>query len=109
MKTLNKYQVSSDVGSISNAESASCPYRHHKTITTLQRDVFPVFSRAWDKEKILSLHEESNPRASDSDLGRSSTELKTLFGELGYSLPLSLSLSLSLYKIVDRISYLILL
>ena len=50
------------------------------------------FSRLWDKEKILSPHEESNPRASDSDLGRSSTELKTLFGELGYSLPLSFSL-----------------
>ena len=27
--------------------------------------MFFVLSRAWDKEKILSLHEESNPRPSD--------------------------------------------
>ena len=29
---------------------------------------FFVLSRAWDKEKILSLHEESNLRPSDSAL-----------------------------------------
>ena len=29
--------------------------------------MFFVLSRAWDKEKIMSLHEESNLRPSDSD------------------------------------------
>ena len=32
------------------------------------KDVYFVLSRAWDKEKILSLHEESNLRSSHSSL-----------------------------------------
>ena len=40
----------------------------------VEKDVF-VLSRAWDKEKILSPHEESNLRPSDSALRCSTTEL----------------------------------
>ena len=36
--------------------------------TDKQRKMFFVLSRAWDKEKILSPHEESNLRSSDSAL-----------------------------------------
>ena len=37
-------------------------------LTNIEKDVFFVLSRAWDKEKILSPHEESNLRPSDSAL-----------------------------------------
>ena len=37
--------------------------------------MFYVLSRAWDKEKVLSPHEESNLRPSDSALQCSTTEL----------------------------------
>ena len=40
--------------------------------------MFFVSSRAWDKEKILSPHEESNFRPSDFN-----TELQRLYGEQG--------------------------
>ena len=40
---------------------------------------FFVLSRAWDKEKILSLHEESNLRPSDSAL-QCSTVLLEMWG-----------------------------
>ena len=40
----------------------------------VEKDVF-VLSRAWDKEKILSPHEESNLRPSDFALRCSTTEL----------------------------------
>ena len=40
----------------------------------VEKDVF-VLSRAWDKEKILSSHEESNLRPSGSALRCSTTEL----------------------------------
>ena len=43
----------------------------------IKKDVFFVLSRAWDKEKILSLHEESNLRPSDSTLRCSTTEPQT--------------------------------
>ena len=36
--------------------------------TDIDKDVFFVLSRAWDKEKILSPREESNLRPSDSAL-----------------------------------------
>ena len=42
------------------------------------KDVYFVLSRAWDKEKILSPHEESNLRPSDSALRCSTTEPQTL-------------------------------
>ena len=37
-------------------------------VVILKKDVFFVLSRAWDKENILSPHEESNLRPSDSAL-----------------------------------------
>ena len=42
-----------------------------------------VLSWAWDKEKILSPHEESNLRPSDSALQCSTTEPQRLYGERG--------------------------
>ena len=45
----------------------------------IEKDVFFVLSRAWDKEKILSLHEESNLRPSDSAL-QCSTVLLEMWG-----------------------------
>ena len=41
--------------------------------------MFFVLLRAWDKEKILSLHEESNSRPSDSSLRCSTTEPQRLY------------------------------
>ena len=43
--------------------------------------MFFVLSRAWDKEKILSPHEESNLKLSDSPLRCSTTEPQILHGE----------------------------
>ena len=40
----------------------------------IKEDFFFVLSRAWDKEKILTLHEESNLRPLDSVLRCSTTE-----------------------------------
>ena len=48
----------------------------------IEKDVF-VLSRAWDKEKILSPHEESTLRPSDSALRCSTIELQGLHGEDG--------------------------
>ena len=45
--------------------------------------MFFVLSRAWDKEKILSPHEESNLRPSDSVLRCSTTEPQRLHSERG--------------------------
>ena len=45
--------------------------------------MFFVLSRAWDKEKILNPHEESNLRFSDSALRCSTTEPQRLHGERG--------------------------
>ena len=45
--------------------------------------MFFVLSRAWDKEKILSPHEESNLRPSDSALRCSTTEPQRLHRERG--------------------------
>ena len=45
--------------------------------------MFFVLSRARDKEKILSPHEESNLRPSDSVLRCSTTEPQRLHGERG--------------------------
>ena len=45
--------------------------------------MFFVLSRAWNKENILSPHEESNVRLSDSALRCSSTELQRLYVERG--------------------------
>ena len=47
------------------------------------RKMFFVLSRAWDKEKILSPHEESNLRSSDSALRCSTTEPQRLYSERG--------------------------
>ena len=48
----------------------------------IEKDVF-VLSRAWDKEKILSPHEESTLRPSDSALRCSTIELQRLHVEDG--------------------------
>ena len=45
--------------------------------------MFFVLSRAWDKEKILSPHKESNLRPSDSACRCSATEPHRLYGERG--------------------------
>ena len=45
--------------------------------------MFFVVLQAWDKEKILSPHEESNLRPSDSALWCSTTESQGLYGERG--------------------------
>ena len=45
--------------------------------------MFFVLSPAWDKEKILSPHEESNLRPSDSALRCSITKPQRHYGELG--------------------------
>ena len=44
---------------------------------------FFVLSQAWDKEKILSPHEESNLRSLNSALWCSTTETYRLHGEQG--------------------------
>ena len=50
----------------------------------IEKDIFCVLSRVWDKEKILSPHEESNLRLSDSTLRCSTTEPQRLYGERLY-------------------------
>ena len=50
---------------------------------SIKKEVFFVLSRAWDKEKILSPHEESNLRPSDSAFRCSTTEPQRLHGERG--------------------------
>ena len=47
--------------------------------------MFLVFLRVWDKGKILSPHEESSPRPSDSVLWCYTTEPQRLHGEQGSS------------------------
>ena len=54
-----------------------------KIYIEIEKYVFFVLSRAWDKEKILSPHEESNLRPSDSALRCSTTEPQRLHGERG--------------------------
>ena len=51
------------------------------TIFMIEKDVFFILSRAWDKEKILKRHEESNLRPSDSAFQRSTTEPQRLHSE----------------------------
>ena len=46
-----------------------------------EKDVFFVLSRAWDKENILSTHEESNLRPSDFVLRCTATEPQRLHGD----------------------------
>ena len=43
---------------------------HFATIIFMEKDLFFVLSRVWDKEKIQSPHEESNLRPSDIHGGR---------------------------------------
>ena len=50
---------------------------------SIKKEVFFVLSRAWDKEKIQSPHEESNLRPSDSAFRCSTTEPQRLHGERG--------------------------
>ena len=55
--------------------------------------MFFVSSPAWDKEKILSPHEESNLRPSDSALRCSITKPQRHYGERGlYKVPMTLIL-----------------
>ena len=59
----------------------------------IEKDGFIVLSLTWDKEKILSPHEESNLRPSDSTLWCSTTEAQRPYGEQGYNIfPLSFHL-----------------
>ena len=52
-----------------------------KIYIEIEKYVFFVLSRVWDKEKIQSPHEESNLRLSDSALRCSTTEPQRLHGE----------------------------
>ena len=47
--------------------------------------MFSVLSQTWDKEKVPSLHEESNLRTLDSALWCSTTDPQRLYGEWGLS------------------------
>ena len=49
----------------------------------IENDVFSVLLRVWDKENILSPHEESNLRPVDSMLQCSTTKPQRLHGEQG--------------------------
>ena len=51
-------------------------------VKEIEKDFF-VLSRVWDKEKILSPHEELNLRPSDFMLWCSTTEPQRLHGEPG--------------------------
>ena len=52
-------------------------------VVHLEKDVFFVLSQAWDKEKVLSPHEESSLRPSDSALRCSTTDPQRLRKEQG--------------------------
>ena len=49
----------------------------------IEKDGFIILSLTWDKEKILSPHEELNLRPSDFMLWCSTTEAQRLYGEQG--------------------------
>ena len=49
----------------------------------IEKDGFIILSLTWDKEKILSPHEESNLRPPDFMLWCSTTEAQRLYGEQG--------------------------
>ena len=60
----------------------------------IEKYVFRL-SPAWDKEKILSPHQESNLRLSDSALRCSTTEPQRHYGEQGlYKVPMTLILQM---------------
>ena len=74
--------------------------------------MFFVLSRGWDKEKILSPHEESNLRPSDSAFRYFTTEPQRLYGEQGpigsfsfYVLNMTLSTLLILAVCRTRVIY----
>ena len=48
-----------------------------------QARMFLVFSRVWDKERILSPHKELNLRPSDSLLQSFTNKVKRFYGEQG--------------------------
>ena len=50
---------------------------------TKYRNMFFILSQTWDKEKILSPHEKSNLKSSDSALRCFTTEPQRLNGERG--------------------------
>ena len=52
------------------------------TFLIIEEDIFRL-ARAWHIEKILSPHEESNLRPSDSAFWCSTTEPQRLYGERG--------------------------
>ena len=52
----------------------------------IEKDGFIVLLLTWDKEKILSPHEELNLRPSDSTLWYSTTEAQRPYGEQGYKI-----------------------
>ena len=56
----------------------------------IEKDVFFVLSWTWDKEKILSSHEESNPRPLDSVLPYSSTEVHIMVTDHRYFIPFAI-------------------
>ena len=71
---------------ISNVDSimfADGNRRNGKLLSAVkkQRKMFFILSQAWDKEKTLSPHEESNLRPSDSVLQHSTTEPQRLHSE----------------------------
>ena len=71
------------------------------------RKMFFVLSRAWDKEKILSPHEESNLRPSDSALRYSTTEPQRPYvKEVYYEVHMTRVLHTSRISNVDSVKFL---
>ena len=66
----------------------------------IEKDVFFILSWTWDKEKLLSPHEESNLRPLNSVLWCSTTKPQSLYGEQG------LPIFLIPYHISYHLSYL---
>ena len=58
-------------------------YLTNLNILITKRKMLFVLLQAWDKEKILIPHEETNLRPSDSALRCSTTEPQKLYGERG--------------------------
>ena len=80
MQVLSTSKSSTEYGK--DDERTHCFIDRIREITSLElgKEIKKDVSRAWDKEKILGLHEESNlrPSQSDSALQCPDTELQTL-------------------------------
>ena len=75
-------------------------------INFMEKDVFFVLSRAWDKEKILSPHEESNLRPSDPALRCSNHwATETTVSEIYYEVHMTRVLHTARISNVDSVMF----